>query len=191
MLQLFAPLLHQFYKEQMGLLHKAAPYLRRLFPELASVFATATFNFGPNTVTLPHVDAANLAWGWCCITAFGNFNPDLGGHLILWDLRLIIQFPPGSTIMIPSALLRHLNTSIQQGETWYSFTQFMAGGLFRWVHNGHKSDKAFFGEKPSAAKLAQREADRAERWENGLKMFMVWDEATRTFDEAAAEAQIQ
>jgi hypothetical protein len=117
MFQSFALQLHQFYKEQMGLLHTAAPYLHRLFPDFVSVFAAATFNFGPNTITLLHVDAANLAWGWCCVTALGNFNPDLGSHLILWDLRLIIRFPPGSTIMIPSALLRHSNISIQQGKT--------------------------------------------------------------------------
>ncbi|KAJ7116137.1 hypothetical protein C8R43DRAFT_1138006 [Mycena crocata] len=41
----------------------------------------------------PHVDAANLAWGWCCITTRGNFNLDLGRHLILWDLNLVIRFP--------------------------------------------------------------------------------------------------
>ncbi|KAK7021275.1 hypothetical protein R3P38DRAFT_2781404 [Favolaschia claudopus] len=28
--------------------------------------------------------------GWCCINALGHFNPDLGGHLVLWDLKLII-----------------------------------------------------------------------------------------------------
>ncbi|KAJ7181654.1 hypothetical protein C8R43DRAFT_869946, partial [Mycena crocata] len=169
----FAPALHQFYMEQMSLLHAAAPYLRRLFPEVVSVFAACTFNFGPSTVTFPHVDTANLAWGWCCITALGDFNPDLGGHLILWDLNLVIRFPPGSTIMIPSALLRHSNIAIQQGEKRYSFTQFTAGGLFRWVNNGNRSDAAFFvSAKP--ADLEQRENKRAQRWENGLRMFKVW-----------------
>ncbi|KAF8197309.1 hypothetical protein K438DRAFT_1585189, partial [Mycena galopus ATCC 62051] len=90
-------------------------------------FATCTFNFGPRTVTFPHIDAPNLAWGWCSITTLGQFNPDLGGHLILWDLNLVIRFPPGSTIMIPSALLRHSNVSIQQNEMRYSFTQYTAG----------------------------------------------------------------
>ncbi|KAF8200627.1 hypothetical protein K438DRAFT_1436955, partial [Mycena galopus ATCC 62051] len=134
--QAHAPALHRFYKQQTRILFAAAPYLTRLFPETVSVFATCTFNFGPRTVTFPHVDAANLAWGWCSITALGQFNPDLGGHLILWDLNLVIRFPPGSTIMIPSALLRHSNVSIQQNETRYSFTQYTAGSLFRWVHNG-------------------------------------------------------
>lgn len=39
---------------------------------------------------LPHLDSANLAFGWCAITTFGIFNPDWGGHLILWDLRVYI-----------------------------------------------------------------------------------------------------
>ncbi|KAJ7883792.1 hypothetical protein B0H13DRAFT_2537891, partial [Mycena leptocephala] len=39
------------------------------------------------------------------ITALRRFNPDLSGHLILWDLKLVIRFPPGSTILIPSAII--------------------------------------------------------------------------------------
>ncbi|KAJ7173838.1 hypothetical protein C8R46DRAFT_892908, partial [Mycena filopes] len=171
--QAFAPTLHDFYREQMSLLHIAAPHLRRLFPEAISVFAACTFNFGPSTVTFPHVDAANLAWGWCCITALGAFNPDLGGHLILWDLNLVIRFPPGSTILIPSALLRHSNVSIRQGETRYSLTQYTAGSLFRWVKNGNRSDLAFFANA-TAKDLEEREEARAERWEDGVCMFMTW-----------------
>ncbi|KAJ7181397.1 hypothetical protein C8R43DRAFT_870092, partial [Mycena crocata] len=176
----FAPMLHKFYAEQMSLLHLAAPYLRRLFPEAISVFAACTFNFGPSTVTFPHVDAANLAWGWCSITALGYFDPDLGGHLILWDLNLVIRFPPGSTILIPSALLRHSNISIQQGETRYSFTQYTAGSLFRWVANGNRSDIAFFAGANSRD-LDEREAQRSQRWENGLRMFRVWDGKAKSF----------
>ncbi|KAJ7038729.1 hypothetical protein C8F04DRAFT_950891, partial [Mycena alexandri] len=91
-----------------------------------SVFTTATFNFGPITVTFPHIDFGNLAWGWCVITVLGWFNPDRGGHLILWDLKLIIRFPPGASILIPSAILRHANVKIQPGERRYSFTQTTA-----------------------------------------------------------------
>ncbi|KAJ7201301.1 hypothetical protein GGX14DRAFT_371250, partial [Mycena pura] len=79
-----------------------------------SPFAACTWNFCAAICAL-HLDFANLAWGWCAITALGNFNPDRGGHLILWNLKLVVRFPPGSTIFIPSALLRHSNTSIQRG----------------------------------------------------------------------------
>ncbi|KAJ7813581.1 hypothetical protein B0H13DRAFT_2382342 [Mycena leptocephala] len=102
---LWAPLLSAFYQLNKTLLSVWKPSLR--WNSLNSVFASCTFNFGPRAITAPHLDFANLAWGWCSVTALGNFDPDFGGHLILWDLRLVIRFPPGSTLLIPSALVRH------------------------------------------------------------------------------------
>ena len=52
-----------------------------------------------------HTDPGNLLFGWCAITTLGNFDPTLGGHLVLWDLKLVIEFPLGSTILIPSVTL--------------------------------------------------------------------------------------
>nr|GAT52793.1 predicted protein [Mycena chlorophos] len=135
----FAPRLHAYYETTMDALFNWDPRLRRIFRRGTSVFPSCTFNFGPQTVTVPHLDLLNLAWGWCFITALGNFDPNKGGHLILWDLKRFIRFPPGATIAIPSALLRHSNVQIQQDETRYSFTQFAAGGLFRFVENGSSS----------------------------------------------------
>jgi hypothetical protein len=117
------------------------PVLRINFDN--SVWSAATINFGPRTECLPHLDWMNLACGWCAITALGNYDPDRGGHLILWDLGLVIRFPPGSTILIPSALLRHSNTAIQDGESRLSFTQYTAGGLFRWVDQGFQTQGHF------------------------------------------------
>ncbi|KAJ7017385.1 hypothetical protein C8F04DRAFT_1279588 [Mycena alexandri] len=139
--QAYAPDLHRYYGTTLERLHTWNKKLKRNFLSTISVFAAATFNFGPATVTLPHLDFANLAWGWCAITAFGHFDPDRGGHLILWDLMLIIRFPPGATIFLPSALLRHSNVAIQQGEKRYSFTQFTSAGIFRFVENGFRSDR--------------------------------------------------
>lgn len=139
LLAAWAPLLFAFYTAQMALL-ATWKSLRRNFP--GSVFAACTFNFGPRTVCASHIDFANLAWGWCAITALGNFDPDLGGHLILWDLRLVIRFPPGSTILIPSALIRHSNVPIQAHEYRGSFVQYTAGGLFRWIRNGFQTASA-------------------------------------------------
>nr|GAT50650.1 predicted protein [Mycena chlorophos] len=118
----FAPRLHNYYQDTMDALFDWDPRLRRIFKRGVSVFPSCTFNFGPQTVTIPHLDLLNLAWGWCFITAFGNFDSNKGGHLILWDLKRVIRFPPGATIAIPLALLRHSNVSIQQDETRFSFT---------------------------------------------------------------------
>ncbi|KAJ7048103.1 hypothetical protein C8F01DRAFT_1381125 [Mycena amicta] len=122
---------------------------------LSDVFAACTWNF-VTTVCAPHVDFGNLAWGWCAITALGRFNPDRGGHLILWDLRLVIRFPPGSTIFIPSVLLLHSNSPIRPGETRSSFVQYSAGGLFRWIDQGFQSQDAFL-QNASEENLAAAE----------------------------------
>ncbi|KAJ7151900.1 hypothetical protein C8R43DRAFT_886530 [Mycena crocata] len=170
---MWAPLLFAFYQAQMALLSAWKPSMRRNFA--GSVFAACTFNFGPRTITAPHLDFANLAWGWCAITALGWFDADLGGHLILWDLRLVIRFPPGATILLPSALIRHSNVPIRAHEHRQSFTQYTAGGLFRWVRNGFKTDEIFEMEA-SAAEMAAREAERETRWEEGINMFSVVDD---------------
>ncbi|KAJ7485479.1 hypothetical protein FB451DRAFT_977196, partial [Mycena latifolia] len=174
MYQSYTPDLHGFFSSTMELLYQWKPSLPRNFDALTSVFAAATINFGPFTVTRPHLDFSNLAWGWCAVTALGNFNPDLGGHLILWDLKLVIRFPPGTTIFIPSAILRHSNVSIQQGEKRFSFTQFTAAGIFRFVHNGFRTDKQIHRSKLSPAARQERVRARAERWVEGMKMYKKW-----------------
>lgn len=136
------------------------------------IFAACSFNLGPRTVTYPHVDVGYLIFGWCAITALGNFDPDVGRHLILWDLGLIIRFPPGSTILIPSALLCHSFTSIREHETRYSFTQYTAGGLFRWVDDGCQSQKDAV-EKLSPSEIRAREDAMKTRFTNGVSMMGV------------------
>lgn len=87
----------------------------------------------------------------------GSFDYKRGGHLILWDLELVIQFPPGSTILIPSSVLYHSNVAIQAGESRYSFTQFSAGGLYRWADNGFKSVQDYLGGMGQEQQAAVRE----------------------------------
>ncbi|KAJ7245963.1 hypothetical protein C8J57DRAFT_1523833 [Mycena rebaudengoi] len=166
--RIFASVLYMFYQEQMGLITRWNPNLVWNF--VGSIFAACTFNFGPHAITVPHLDFGNLAWGWCSITALGNFDPDLGGHLILWDLKLVIRFPPGSTILIPSAIIRHLNVPVQAHERRFSFTQYSAGGLFRWIRNGFQTEEAF-QQKASASEKASRNAESEVRWAEGMGRF--------------------
>ncbi|KAJ7671760.1 hypothetical protein B0H14DRAFT_2657368 [Mycena olivaceomarginata] len=140
-----------------------------------TVFAAITFNFGPRAFTRRHLDFANLSWGRCSITALGSFDPDFGGHLILWDLGLVIRFPPGSTVFIPSAIIQHSNVPIRSHETRSSFTQYTAGGLFRWVRNGFRTNKDF-ENGASVAEKALRAAEAETRWEDGMDMFSTIDE---------------
>jgi hypothetical protein len=164
----FAPRLYFYYIVELTKLYDSNPNLKRNFHK--SPWPAATFNFGPWTITFPHTDPGNLAFGWCSIMALGMFNFRRGGQIILWDLGLVIDFPPGSTILIPSAVIRHSNTSIQASETRYSFTQYAAGGLFRWVRNGFCSDKMFVA-KATKEQMKRREEDRQRRWKDGVGMF--------------------
>src|SRR5882762_4892605 len=83
----WAPHLYTYYVDHLGPLFKTYPRLQRNF--LNSVFACATFNFGPVTCCFDHVDSGNLLFGWCAITALGTSSllsnsPRLygAGHLV-------------------------------------------------------------------------------------------------------------
>ncbi|KAI0039516.1 hypothetical protein FA95DRAFT_1463183, partial [Auriscalpium vulgare] len=122
------------------------PFLRTPFAN--SVFPAVTFNFGPRALTVPHRDSQNVPYGWCAVTALGNFDYHLGGHLVLWDLALVIEFPPESTILIPSALITHSNVAIQPGETRQSMTQWCAGALMRWHAYGYRTQATMRDQDP-------------------------------------------
>ncbi|KAJ6601958.1 hypothetical protein DFH09DRAFT_1069503 [Mycena vulgaris] len=112
---------------------------------------------------------------WCAITALGDFDYTKGGHLILWDCRLVLKFPPGTTILIPSAALFHSNIPISDGEQRYSFTQYTAGGLFRWVEHGFQSEESYF-ESLSPEDAARERAEAKARWAMGAGLFSTLDE---------------
>ncbi|KIP02061.1 hypothetical protein PHLGIDRAFT_52988, partial [Phlebiopsis gigantea 11061_1 CR5-6] len=133
MIASYFPLIYREYVANMTKLHQQQPYLRHIRPD--TVFPAASANFG-GVVCQEHADFGNKANGICPIWCGGSFDYRKGGHLVLRQLKLVIQFPPGSLICIPSATLRHGNTPIAKGETRVSFTQYAAGGLFRWVQYG-------------------------------------------------------
>ncbi|KAL0064587.1 hypothetical protein AAF712_008532 [Marasmius tenuissimus] len=161
----WAPLLFEYYSTTMSALLLEYPELE--LPFAGVVFAAFTVNFGPKTVCLPHRDSKNLAFGWCAITALGNFDYTKGGHLVLWDLKMVIEFPPGSTILLPSALICHFNTAIGPEEERFSFTCYSAGGIFRWVDHGFQTETSY-GKTDEAKQNS--ELDRT-RWERGVGYF--------------------
>ena len=183
--QAYMPRLHAYYQGMLQSIYTAHPQLKGYYQQLMTdagypyphphpgpdpTWAARSKNMGPKSATVDHVDHANLAWGMCGLVNFGDFNPDEGGHLVLHDLGLIIRFPPGSVILLPSAMLRHSNIGIPEGQERYSMTFYSAGGLFRWVYNGFQSDKTVLKNiTPELQK--QREADRLKRWNDGLNMF--------------------
>ncbi|RDB20133.1 hypothetical protein Hypma_012874 [Hypsizygus marmoreus] len=174
--QLWAPNVYRYYKDHLDPLWARMPELRRNFPR--SIFPSAAFNFGPNVWTYRHRDSLNCPFGWCAIQALGDFDPTRGGHLILWELRLVIEFPPGSLVLIPSATISHSNVPVQGGDTRASFTQYCAGGLFRYVDNGFRTEKEF--EKEDVAGFRQMCKLKETRWTMGLGLLSKFDDIVKS-----------
>ncbi len=166
--------MYEYYEAYMGALRHSCPHLRFNFEK--NVFAAATFNLGPRAVSRIHLDDKNLAAGWCAIMALGDYDYKKGGHIVLWDLKLVIEFPPGTVIFIPSALLRHSNTTIGEGEDRMSFTQFTPGGLFRWVDCGFQTQKSFFEQG------GKHDKSGPERYMEGIGRFSIWENLTENWN---------
>jgi hypothetical protein len=111
----------------------------------------------------------------------GPYDHKKGGHLVLFDIDKIIEFPPGSHILIPSAVMRHANTAIQPDERRVGLTQYAAGALFRWVDNGFCKSK-----EVKRAVRARLDAEAPTRFENLLDLYSkleeLEDDRARVFD---------
>ncbi|KAJ7666290.1 hypothetical protein B0H17DRAFT_903059, partial [Mycena rosella] len=136
--RLWAPHLYKHYHKHNTALHNCLPHLRRNFPR--SVFACATFNFGPNVWTFRHRDVLNLPFGWCMIQSSSPFDATKDGHLVLWDLKIAVEFPHGALILVPSAMLSHSNVPVQPGNECILFMQFTSGGLMQFVDHRFQTE---------------------------------------------------
>ncbi|KAF8911113.1 hypothetical protein CPB84DRAFT_1672179, partial [Gymnopilus junonius] len=164
----WAPQVHAYYVEKLGALQRHDRMLKRPFRN--SVFPSTTYNLGPQTICYPHVDSANLPFGFCAIMALGSYDPKKGGHLVLWECSLVVEFPPGSTVLIPSSILTHSNTPVSKSETRYSMMQYAAGGLFCWVD--HEFQKmTTFRKSRTAAQLAALDRHNSNCWSFRLSLF--------------------
>ncbi|KAJ7202707.1 hypothetical protein B0H12DRAFT_1206336 [Mycena haematopus] len=169
---MWAPRLYEHYVQTNARLGAHLPHLKRPFPQ--SVFACAAFNFGPRVCTFKHRDVCNLPFGWCAVQSLGHFDATQGGHLILWDLKLVVEFPAGALILLPSATVAHSNIPVANDEERISFTQFTAGGLFRFVDNGFRTQEQLAAQDPEEYTRLMRLKD--SRWEDGLRMFSTVEE---------------
>ncbi|KAJ4477734.1 hypothetical protein C8J55DRAFT_430599 [Lentinula edodes] len=153
-------------------LDEKLPHLRRNFEN--SVYLGMTVNFGPSTWTHIHTDSKNDVRIPCAITTGGRFNHKAGGHLILWDFKLILEFPPGATILLPSALIRHSNLPVAAGETRISVTQYSAGGVRRWLEYGGRTEDEFRQQDPEG--FARAWAKRRENYKEGMGLFCTLEQ---------------
>ncbi|KAF9060854.1 hypothetical protein BDP27DRAFT_1167442, partial [Rhodocollybia butyracea] len=132
-----------------------------------SVYLCCTANCGPNSWTHIHRDGLDCAGACCTVTSGGPFDPTKGS-------QLIIDFPPGSTILLPSALFRHSNIPIQKGEKCVSFTQYTAGGIHCWLEYGGRTEEQYEIQDPEG--FEQMLKERPERRRKVLEMFSTINE---------------
>ncbi|KAJ6574070.1 hypothetical protein B0H19DRAFT_1253833 [Mycena capillaripes] len=98
------------------------------------------------------------------------------GRPPLWELKLVIEFPAGALILLPSATITHSNIPVQEGDTRVSFTQFTAGALMRYVDNGFRTSDEL--QVQDLQEFACLEGERDRRWEMGLGLLSTMDELT-------------
>ncbi|KAF8147188.1 hypothetical protein K438DRAFT_1910574 [Mycena galopus ATCC 62051] len=149
---LWAPRLYSYYVNYNARLTSRFSHLKR--PFLKSVFSCAGFNFGPRVCTFKHRDVCNLPFGWCAVQALGRFDPQAG------------------------ATIAHSNIPVADDEERISFTQFTAGGLFRFVDNGFRTQAELAAQDPvEYARMVERNES---RWEEGLQLFSTISELVET-----------
>ena len=91
------------------------------------------------------------------------------------ELDLEVEFPPSSTILLPSSLITHYNTKVQGHEKCFSIVQYVSGALCRWGENGCMTDKAW--RKLATAEMKeQRQRDDEARSSKWLDRFTMYDE---------------
>ncbi|KAJ3553740.1 hypothetical protein NP233_g12576 [Leucocoprinus birnbaumii] len=168
------PKVYARYHMRLRLLFGHRKYGVELRRITSGVYPSAAFNFGPQAWTNRHRDPKNVSYGWCAITTTGDFDPTKGGHLVLEGLKLVIEFPPGATILIPSATFIHGNVPVSVVEKRASFTQYCPAGLLRFVDNGFVTLADL--RRKSKRRYLEIIANRKSHWEEGISLYSTLEE---------------
>ncbi|KAJ7637528.1 hypothetical protein DFH06DRAFT_1002235 [Mycena polygramma] len=143
-----------------------------------SVFTTAQFNFG-NGMSLLRRDTYDEFGSIRAITVLGNFNPDNSSWFLYWqddeEDRIAMRCPPGTTLLVPTNVVRCAFTAIERGETRYLLQQSFNAALGRWVEQGFRSDADFEADL-SLEELVVHRHQRRNRVHAKMALFSHLDE---------------
>jgi predicted 2-oxoglutarate/Fe(II)-dependent dioxygenase YbiX len=92
-------------------------------PRFCSAWAGCVVNLGDKdpVQTKLHRDVKESKFGFSCVVPAGNY---IGGALILYDLRLVIELTPGEVFLFPDSLIHHANEDISgERSSIVAFTQ--------------------------------------------------------------------
>ncbi|KAJ7791303.1 hypothetical protein B0H14DRAFT_2395735, partial [Mycena olivaceomarginata] len=118
------PIFADYHATKQTVLQKTCPCTA---PSPAAPSPTSLPTSAPSPSPRPTPTLVTKPTGCALSAPLGDFNADQGGHLVCWDYDLIVRFPPGCSILIPSAVVTHSNTPIQDGEERFSLIQYSAG----------------------------------------------------------------
>ncbi|KAJ7144884.1 hypothetical protein C8R43DRAFT_1130307 [Mycena crocata] len=135
-------------------------------PAFPGAFTTAQFSFGNTYDNQPfRRDTYERFGSFHVFTFLGNYGP-AETWFFYWREeegdRIAICCPVGSTVVVPTSIVRYGFTSIQKGETRYIFEQFFNAAIGRWVDQGCMSD-AEYAEQASEDEWLANEARRSQR----------------------------
>ena len=127
-----------------------------------------TLNLGEISCCKRHRDHLNLVYGICLDIAFGDFDFRTGGHLVLHELRCIVEMRPGQAVLFPSSSVTHENIPLVQVQNRapqfrYSKTTYTAAANARYVHLGYQTLTAIT-KKHGKSVQETYEAEGHERW---------------------------
>jgi hypothetical protein len=104
----------------------------------------------------------------------------------LVEPKLVIEFPPGRSIIIPSACITHGNLPISKLENHISMTQYTAGGLVRWLDYRCRLAAAFRKDDRRGKEVIDGKGD--ERWKAGIAMYSTVAELKEFWSSKAESA---
>lgn len=170
--ELFFPRLALLYTLTQRRLLMRDSLFNSYFPDCP--FAAQSLNVSDQVVAESHTDLKNLVFGICAVLPFGDFNFCRSGQLVLKEARLIIEVRRGDILFFPSGAVHHENIPcLSPIESRQSAIFYSAGGLFRWVKQGHRTQT---GMSKQGQTRATSKALGAERWTNGWKLYCHIDE---------------
>jgi hypothetical protein len=135
------------------------------------VFPTVCLNIG-RTVAAFHFDGQDFPGGMCAITCAGKFNWKAGGQLLIriGNRVYIFELPPGVPIFLPSAVFKHGNLELSEGESRHSVVFFMGFALAHYYFlNGRSMSKI-----ESKEEVEQYLAGMEKRWQSWINLLPVY-----------------